>query len=63
MYIPAGIIAIIIFIWLKNKQYNRRVDRHNRMIDKQEELLQLLKDKKNKHQNPNNTKKLYGNKL
>ena len=55
MYIPAGIIAIIIFIWLKNKQYNRRVDRHNRMIDKQEELLQLLKDKKNNEQNPNNT--------
>jgi nitrogen fixation-related uncharacterized protein len=47
MYLLGGIVAIIIFLWLKNKQYNRRAERHNRMVDKQEELLQLLKDKKN----------------
>lgn len=40
------VIAVFVFIWLKNKQWNRSIDRHNRMVDKQEELLQLLKDKK-----------------
>lgn len=46
------VAAVLVFIWLKNKQYNRSVDRHNRMVDKQEELLQLLKDKKeNNEQN------------
>jgi nitrogen fixation-related uncharacterized protein len=41
------VVAVLLFIWQKNKQYNRSVDRHNRMVEKQEELLQLLKDKKN----------------
>ena len=45
-YISPAIVAIIIFIWLKNKQENRTIDRHNRMVDKQEELLKLLKEKK-----------------
>lgn len=40
-----AIIAMLIYGWLSRKQYNRSVDRHNRMVDKQEELLQLLKDK------------------
>ncbi len=56
LYISPAIVAIIIFIWLKNKQQNRSIDRHNRMVDKQEELLQLLKDKKaNNEQNIDNT--------
>ncbi len=54
-YISPAIVAIIIFIWLKNKQQNRTIDRRNRMIDKQEELMQLLKDKKESdEQNTNN---------
>jgi hypothetical protein len=47
------IVAIMIFFWLKNKQYNRSVDRHNRMVEKQEELLQLLKEKKEDNKNEN----------
>jgi len=39
------IIAVVIFIWMKNKQDNRNIDRHNRMVDKQEELLRMLKEK------------------
>lgn len=50
IYISPAIVAIIIFMWLKNKQYNRSVDRHHRMVDKQEELLQLLKDKKDSNE-------------
>lgn len=47
------VVAVLVFVWLKNKQYNRNVDRHNRMVDKQEELLQLLKDKKDTTDNDN----------
>lgn len=50
------VVAVLLFIWQKNKQYNRSVDRHNRMVEKQEELLQLLKDKKtDNEQNTDNT--------
>ena len=55
------IAAIMIFLWLKNKQYNRSVDRHNRMVEKQEELVQLLKDKKtDNEQNTNNASSVEG---
>lgn len=40
------VVAVFVFIWLKNKQRNRSIDRRNRIVDKQDELLQLLKDKK-----------------
>jgi nitrogen fixation-related uncharacterized protein len=39
------VVAVLVFIWLKNKQYNRNVDRHNRIADKQEELLEMLRPK------------------
>lgn len=56
LYISPAIVAIVIFIWLKNKQQNRNTDRHNRMVEKREELLQLLKEKKeNNEQNIGNT--------
>lgn len=48
-----AIIAMLVYGWLNKKQYNRSVDRHNRMVDKQEELLQLLKDKKENTENEN----------
>ena len=47
------VIAVIIFIWLKNKQDNRSIDRHNRMVDKQEELLRMLKEKDKKEADEN----------
>jgi cbb3-type cytochrome oxidase subunit 3 len=40
------IIAIIIFLYLKNKQENRAIDRRNRLAEKQDELIEMLKAKK-----------------
>ena len=40
------VIAIAVFIWLKNKQENRGIDRRNRLAEKQEELIEMLKNKK-----------------
>lgn len=48
MYIIVGlglIVAAMIFFWLKNKQENRAIDRHNRIVEKQEELMKKLKEK------------------
>jgi len=42
------ILAIAVFIYLKNKQDNRVIERRNRLADKQEELIQMLKDKNTK---------------
>ncbi len=56
LYISPALVAILIFIWLKNKQYNRHADRHNRMVDKQEELLEMLRNKKTaENKQDNNT--------
>ncbi|MFT3678766.1 MAG: hypothetical protein QM791_00750 [Ferruginibacter sp.] len=42
-----GLIAgFAIFAWIQNKHDNRSVDRHNRLLEKQEELMRALKDKK-----------------
>ncbi len=40
-----AIIAIVFLIYLKNKVENRRIDRVNRLAEKQEELIQMLKEK------------------
>ena len=40
------VAAIIIFIYFKNKQANRTIDRRNRLAEKQEELIEMLKNKK-----------------
>lgn len=49
------ILALGIFLYLKNKQENRRVDRHNRLAEKQEELIDMLRKnnetEKNKNEN------------
>jgi len=47
------IIAVVIFIWMKNKQDNRSIDRHNRMVEKQEELLRILNEKDKKEADEN----------
>lgn len=39
------IVAVMIFLWLKNKQENRAIDRHNRIAEKQEELMKKIKEK------------------
>ena len=39
------IIAVAIFLWLKNKQENRSIEKHNRMLEKQEVLLEMLRKK------------------
>ncbi|MFN8251464.1 MAG: hypothetical protein U0V75_06240 [Ferruginibacter sp.] len=56
VYISPAIVAILIFLWLKNKQYNRTVERHNRMVDKQDEIIALIRNKKTEeHKQDNNT--------
>lgn len=44
------IVAITIFLLYKNKQENRMIDRRNRMAEKQEELIEMLR-KKNEQEN------------
>lgn len=39
------IVAVVMFIYLKNKQENRSIDRHNRLVEKQEELMRILKER------------------
>jgi hypothetical protein len=46
------IAAALIFSWLSNRQYNRMVDRRNKMAEKQEELLEMLRNK-NKEKDEN----------
>ena len=43
-----AITAAAFFIYLKNKTENRSIDRKNRIIEKQDELIRLLKEKNNK---------------
>lgn len=50
----ALIAAVMIFLWMKNKQDNRAIDRHNRMIEKQEELLEMLRNKNEKKETNEN---------
>ncbi len=44
------IVALTIFLYFKNRQYNRSVDRHNRLAEKQEALMEMLR-KKNETEN------------
>ncbi len=43
------IVAVMIFFWLKNKQENRVIDRHNHIFEKQEESMKKLKEKNSKN--------------
>jgi uncharacterized protein YxeA len=47
------IIALAIFLYLKNKQENRSIDRHNRLLEKQEELMKNLRTKNEQEENDN----------
>lgn len=48
MYIIVAFVAIFIFITLKNKTANRQIDRRNRLLEKQEELIEMLQAKNKK---------------
>lgn len=53
--ISPAIVAIVIFLYLKNDHDNRRAERHNRLVDRQEKLMRLLKEKtENNEQNTDN---------
>ena len=39
------ILAVAAFVYLKNKQENRSIERHNRFVERQEELMKMLKEK------------------
>lgn len=39
------IVAITIFLVYKNKQENRMIDRRNRLLEKQEEIIEMLRTK------------------
>jgi hypothetical protein len=40
-----AIIATAVLIYFNNKVKNRRIDRSNRLAEKQEALIQMLKEK------------------
>ena len=42
-----AIVATAVLIYFKNKVENRRIDRRNRLAEKQEELIEMLKQKNN----------------
>ena len=43
--------AIITFLFFKNKQENRAIERRNRLIDKHNELIESLKDNTTENEN------------
>ncbi|MEO7306011.1 MAG: hypothetical protein ABIR78_09220 [Ferruginibacter sp.] len=43
-----AIIATAILIYFNKKVENRRIDRSNRLAEKQEELIRMLQEKKRK---------------
>jgi hypothetical protein len=40
-----AIVAVGVLIYFKNKVENRRIDRRNRLAEKKEELIEMLKQK------------------
>jgi hypothetical protein len=39
------ILAVAAFVYLKNKQENRSIEHHNRLVEKQEALMKMLNEK------------------
>ena len=50
-----GIIAFGVLLYFNNKVKNRSVDRSNRLIEKQEALLQMLREKNTHEDNVEKT--------
>ncbi|MBL7702003.1 MAG: hypothetical protein JNM14_07110 [Ferruginibacter sp.] len=55
MLILTAIIALAVLLIFNNNVRNRRIDRSNRLAEKQEELMQMLKLHKAKEDNPQKT--------
>jgi cbb3-type cytochrome oxidase subunit 3 len=47
-----AIIATAVLIYFNNKVRNRRIDRSNRLAEKQEALIQMLREKNAQKDNP-----------
>ena len=43
-----AVIAIVVLLYFKNKVDRRKIDLINRLAEKQEELIEILKEKNNK---------------
>jgi hypothetical protein len=41
-----ALLSLGFFIYFKNKQDNRRIERQNRLEEKREQLIEMLKNKK-----------------
>lgn len=50
MLIVIAIVAFAVLLYFNNSVRNRRIDRSNRLAEKQEELIQMLKEKTAKEQ-------------
>jgi Flp pilus assembly protein TadB len=50
MLIIIAIVAFAVLLYFNNSVRNRRIDRSNRLAEKQEELIQKLKEKTAKEQ-------------
>lgn len=48
--IGISIVAVAMFIYLRNAQTNRQQQRRDRLQDKQDELLEMLRKKKEEQQ-------------
>ena len=46
-----GIIAFAVLLYFNNRVKNRRIDRINRLAEKQDALIQMLNDKNNHEDN------------
>ncbi len=51
MLILIAIIAFTVLLYFNNRVRNRRIDRSNRLAEKQEALIQMLKEKNTREDN------------
>ena len=55
LIIPPAIIALIIFAYMRNKQANRNDQRRQRLEDKKEELMEMLRKNNTKQEDTEKT--------
>jgi hypothetical protein len=56
MLIFVAIIAVTVLLYFNNKVRNRRIERSNRLAEKHEALIQMLKEKNTTEDNAKKTK-------
>ena len=54
LYIPPAIVALLIFVYMRNVQAKRNDKLRQRFWKREEELIQMLEAKKNKTENTDN---------